>query len=319
MTPKQLEVFISVVQLGSVTAAAQKLAMSQPSVSKSLALIEQQMGFNLFERYKGKMQPTPEASELYKEALRVHQDRLRFDRFVDHLRQYRVGQLRVCATPALALNMLPQAVARFRHAFPDYGVVADMCLNNEIEEAVEGGRYDLGFMVKPGHEAGDSRLVVSQGEMVCVLSQQHPLAQQAEVRWQDIAPRELVFITTDVRLVAMIAEVAPEFRQRQVAAVETNRYSMAINLVRHGNGVTIVDHFSLLGIDTAGLAVRPFRPALPVSVVAVSDGRSALSQPAAVFAEAMKELMLESPDPPSCSGEGKEDTAERPTHPLRCL
>ncbi|WP_416260302.1 LysR family transcriptional regulator [Gibbsiella quercinecans] len=297
MTPKQLDVFISIVQLGSVTAAAAQLAMSQPSVSKSLALIEQQMGFSLFERYKGKMQPTPEARELYKEALRVHQDRLRFERFVDHLRQYRVGQLRVCATPALALNMLPRAVARFRQAFPDYGVVADMCLNNEIEAAVEGGRYDLGFMVKPGHEPEDNRLAVSRGEMVCVLPEQHPLAQQAEVRWQDISPRELVFITTDARLVAMIAEEVPAFRQRQVAAVETNRYSMAINLVRHGNNsATIVDRFSLQGIDTAGLAVRSFRPALPISVVAITDGHSVMSQPGEVFVSLMTELMAETAD-----------------------
>ncbi|GAA3894756.1 LysR family transcriptional regulator [Gibbsiella dentisursi] len=297
MTPKQLDVFISIVQLGSVTAAAAQLAMSQPSVSKSLALIEQQMGFSLFERYKGKMQPTAEARELYKEALRVHQDRLRFERFVEHLRQYRVGQLRVCATPALALNMLPRAVARFRQAFPDYGVVADMCLNNEIEAAVEGGRYDLGFMVKPGHEPEDNRLAVSRGEMVCVLPEQHPLAQQAEVCWQDISPRELVFITTDARLVAMIAEEVPAFRQRQVAAVETNRYSMAINLVRHGNSsVTIVDRFSLQGNDTAGLAVRAFRPALPISVVAITDGRSVMSQPGEVFVSLMTELMAETAD-----------------------
>ncbi|ATA26974.1 LysR family transcriptional regulator [Brenneria goodwinii] len=294
MTPKQLEVFISVVQLGSVTAAAAQLTMSQPSVSKSLALIEQQMGFSLFERHKGKMQPTPEARELYKEALRVHQDRLRFDRFVDHIRQYRVGQLRICATPALALNILPLAVARFRQTFPDYGVVADMCLNNEIEAAVEGGRYDLGFMVKPGHETEDNRLAVSRGEMVCVLPERHALAQQAEVCWQDISPRELVFITTDARLVAMIARQVPEFRQRQVAAIETNRYSMAINLVRHGsNSVTIVDRFSLQGIDTAGLAVRPFRPALQISVVAVTDGHSVMSQPGEVFVNLMTELMAE--------------------------
>ncbi len=293
MTPKQLEVFISVVQLGSVTAAAQQLSMSQPSVSKILSLIEQQMGFNLFERHKGKMQPTPEASELYKEALRVHLDRLRFERFVDHIRQYRVGQLRVCATPALALNILPRAIARFRQTYPDYGVVADMCLNNEIEEAVEGGRYDLGFVVKPGSEQGENRLMVSQGEMVCVLSNKHPLTQQAEVCWQDIDPRELVFITTDARLVAMIAEVVPEFRQRQVAAIETNRYSMAINMVRHNNGVTIVDRFSIQGCDMTGLTVRPFKPGLKVSVVAVSDGHSALSQPAEEFVRVMTELMGE--------------------------
>ncbi|QTF07934.1 hypothetical protein HC231_08305 [Brenneria izadpanahii] len=130
--------------------------------------------------------------------------------------------------------------------------------------------------------------------MVCVLPAQHPLTQQAVVRWQDIAPRELIFITTDVRMVAMIAEVVSEFRQRQVAAVETNRYSMAINLVRHGNGVTIVDRFSLQGIDTAGLAVRPFRPALQVSVVAVTDRRSVMFPTREAFAEAMKTVMAES-------------------------
>ena len=294
MTPKQLEVFISIVQLGSVTAAAAQLAMSQPSVSKSLALIEQQMGFSLFERFQGKMQPTAEARALYKEALRVHQDRLRFERFVDHIRQYRVGQLRVCATPALALNILPLAVARFRQSFPDYGVVADMCLNNEIETAVEEGRYDLGFLVKPGYEPEENPLAICRGEMVCVLPEQHPLAQQTEIHWQDIPTRDLVYITTDARLVAMIAEEVPAFRQRQVAAVETNRYSMAINLVRHGNNsMTIVDSFSLQGVDTSGLAVRPFRHALPVSVVAVTDGHSTLSQPGEVFAKVMTELMAE--------------------------
>ena len=291
MTPKQMEVFIHVVQSGSVTAAAQQLAMSQPSVSKSLALTEQQMGFSLFDRYNGKMQPTPEASQLYEEALRVHQDLVRFDRFVEHLRRYRVGQLRVCATPALALNLLPQALARFREAFPDFGVVVDMCVNHEIEQAVEEGRYDLGFVVKPGHGAPDDPLRVSAGEMVCVLPEGHPLAQQAEVNWQDIAPHELIFITTDTRLVAMIAEVVPEFRQRQVAAVETNRYSMAINLVKHGGGVTIVDRFSLLEIDTRGLAVRPFRPSLEVSVMAAVTARSLGSRPAEEFIAAMKGLM----------------------------
>ncbi len=135
------------------------------------------------------MQPTAEARALYKEALRVHQDRLRFERFVDHIRQYRVGQLRVCATPALALNILPLAVARFRQTFPDYGVVADMCLNNEIETAVEEGRYDLGFLVKPATNQRRTRWP-SAGVKWCVCCGQHPLAQQTEIHWQDIPTRD---------------------------------------------------------------------------------------------------------------------------------
>ncbi len=58
MTPKQLEVFISIVQLGSVTAAAAQLAMSQPSVSKAWRLSSSRWGSACLRRYQGKMQPT---------------------------------------------------------------------------------------------------------------------------------------------------------------------------------------------------------------------------------------------------------------------
>ncbi|MCS5969566.1 LysR family transcriptional regulator [Klebsiella variicola subsp. variicola] len=189
--------------------------MSQPSVSKSLALIEQQMGFSLFERYQGKMQPTAEARALYKEALRVHQDRLRFERFVDqHPPVSRWSVAGLCHACAGA-EYIAAGGGAFSAELPDCGVVADMCLNNEIETAVEEGRYDLGFLVKPGYEPEENPLAICRGEMVCVLPGQHPLAQQTEIHWQDIPTRDLVYITTDARLVAMIAEEVPAFRQRR--------------------------------------------------------------------------------------------------------
>ena len=55
----------------------------------------------------------------------------------------------------------------------------------------------------------------------------------------------------------------------------------------------LVHSFSLQGVDTAGLAVRPFRRAMHVSVVAVTDGHSAMSQPVEVLASVMAELMNE--------------------------
>ncbi len=292
MTPRQLEVFICVVKTGSVTEAASQLAMSQPSVSKSLALSEQQLGFSLFRRQQGKMLPTPEARELYKEALRISHEQQRFARLAEHIRHYRVGQLRVAATPALALNVLPQAVARFRDAYPDYGIVADMCLNSEIESAVQEGRYDLGFMVIPDNATSSRYPIICQGEMVCVMQEKHSLAVKPHLCWQDIDTRDLIFITTDTRLVAMVSATIPEFSQRQVAVTETNRYSMAVNMVRSGeNNITLVDSFSLKGIDLNGLAVRSFHPALAVSVVTVADEQESSSEPTAHFVSIMDRML----------------------------
>jgi DNA-binding transcriptional LysR family regulator len=288
MTPKQLEVFVHVVELGSVTAAARVLHMSQPSVSKSLALSEQQAGFDLFERIDGKMQPTPEAREVYEEARRVQQSIARFDRFLEQVRHYNVGQLRVCATPALAINVLPQAARHFREPYPDYGLVVDMYLNNEIEDAVAHRQYDLGFVVQPSHDSVPRESVVSEGQMVCVMPRGHRLASRDRVRWRDIDPRELVYITTDARIVAAMASAIDGFRERPVSALETNRYTMAINLVRQGIGVTLVDEFALAGAELDDLAVVPFSPRIPIVVTAVRAGRKVVDEQVDRFVDVMR-------------------------------
>ncbi|BAP43826.1 LysR family transcriptional regulator [Pseudomonas sp. StFLB209] len=291
MSNKQLEVFVRVVQLGSVTATAQALGMSQPSVSKSLALTEQQLGFTLFERSGGKMKATAEARQMFDEALRMQEGIARFERFVDNVKRYRVGQLRVCATPALAINVLPLIAPKLRQAFPDHGLVLDMYLNNEIEDAIARRQYDLGFLIQPLDEQAPPAGLVCAGRMVCVMQDGHPLAGRAAVNWADLDPREVIYITTDPRLVAMMASAVPGFRERPVSSLETNRYSLAINLVRQGQGMTIVDEFSLAGTPRQGLAVLPFEPAMPVAVVAAMAGRSSMSDTALRCIDALREVL----------------------------
>jgi len=73
MNLRQLEVFYAIMQIGTVSGAAKNLHVSQPNVTRVLAHTEQQLGFALFERVKGRLIPTPEAQTLLPEAERVYQ------------------------------------------------------------------------------------------------------------------------------------------------------------------------------------------------------------------------------------------------------
>lgn len=275
MDQRQIEIFLAVIRIGSVTGAADSLAMTQPAVSKSIMQMERVLGFKLFERQRGRLIPTNEAAMVFEEALHLYEETERFGRFLENVRHYKAGQMRLAATPALALNLAPIAVAQFRMDFPHYGLALDMQLNHEILQAVERRQYDLGLLVIPTVDEAPHYRLLKRGRMVCVMSRGHPLATLGEVSWSDIAPHELIYITTDMRLVSLLRESIPEFNQRPGSALETNRYSIATNLVAQGLGITLVDEFTLMGTQHENLLVRPLVPDIAVSLVAaITSGRS---------------------------------------------
>jgi len=69
---RQIETFRAVMTTGSISGAAKLLFISQPAVSRSLAHMEQRLGFALFERVKGRLYATPEAKKLHREVEAVY-------------------------------------------------------------------------------------------------------------------------------------------------------------------------------------------------------------------------------------------------------
>jgi len=292
MNQQQIDVFVAVMRLGSVTAAAQHLGMAQPSVSKSIAMAERLLGFSLFQRRKGRLVPTPEAALVFEEASRIQADMARFRRYLVNVGQFRVGRLRVGATPSLAIGMCTMAARLFRRQFPDHGLMLDMHANHEIREAVQRRQFDVGLMVAPSNGIhGEDLEILRTSPMVCVLPAGHGLARKRTVQWRDIEPRELIYITTDSRIIDRLTAQVPDFRHRSASSLETNRYNVALNLVRQGLGLTIIDAFTLIGTDLSDVVVRPFTPAVAVSLAAVIDPHSASSTPAHAFVEALRAVL----------------------------
>ncbi|WP_349295137.1 LysR family transcriptional regulator (plasmid) [Thioclava sp. 'Guangxiensis'] len=268
MDRREIEVFVTVMQLGSVSAAARLLNMAQPSVSKAIAMIERRHGISLFERHKGRLTPTEAARQLLGEASRLEAELSRFDRYVDTIRQMRPGLIRVAATPSLSLGLLPVLARLYRERHGDQGFIFDMHPNHDITAAVERGQYDLGLMVQAGADPLPGTLKIAGGHIICIMPEDHPLAAHAEIGAGDISGQDLVAITTDRDIVAMLMRNVPGFDRRSSRSLETNRYNIAVNLVRQGLGMTLVDGFTTFDLPKEGLAWRPVTPSMEVSLLA---------------------------------------------------
>lgn len=261
---KQLDVFIRIFQLGSVTAAAHMLNISQPSASKSLALLEQQVGQMLFHKTNGKMEATEAAQRLYIEAIKIQESLDKFDRSIIDIRDNQ-ARLKICATPALALNFLPPLIKQLKSELTNFGFTIDMVVNNEIEQAISQQNYDIGLKVHPLAIKQKAAETVATGEIVCVLPKDHALAKLKSLTWNDININEVIYITTDSNIIDIISHHIPDFRNRPANAMETNRYSIAINAVKNNLGITLVDEFSLFGIELDEIVIRKFSPEITLA------------------------------------------------------
>src|SRR5438094_8445000 len=114
----QLRYFVAVAEERHFTKAARGLRVAQPSVSRAIRVLEEELGTPLFHRMKGNVALTAAGEVLLPWARRVLADVGGAALEVRELADLRRGRLAARATPALTTTLLPHALARFHQSFP---------------------------------------------------------------------------------------------------------------------------------------------------------------------------------------------------------
>src|SRR6185312_15896307 len=118
MRLRYIELFHAVLNTGSLTGAAKLLNISQPAASKALQHAEHQLGFALFSRVRGRLQPTQEALLLRHRVEKIIQELHDLQRLTANIGRAESYPLRVTCTPTLAQALVPDATTLLRKAFP---------------------------------------------------------------------------------------------------------------------------------------------------------------------------------------------------------
>ena len=113
LSSKQIEIFYQVYKNNSMSRAAEKLQISQPSVSKTLAGIERNLGFKLFLRKGKKLHPTLEANELFEYALLVTNQLKNFNYIANTYKSRSSDYINIGTTPSLAETIVPKIIKNY--------------------------------------------------------------------------------------------------------------------------------------------------------------------------------------------------------------
>lgn len=257
---RALRVFAEIMRTGSATAAGKQLSLSQPAVSRLIAQLEAQVGFDLFYRDRGKLVPTADGTKLIQEVELTLASIDRFNSLVRDIAGYSAGTVRIVAPPSFAEGVLPEIVSRFRDRFPGVEFSIDS-RSVETARSMIAMRYvDCGFVKLPADESDLSiEQIVSSGS-VCVMRQDHPLAELSTITPSDIGQHPLILLGAGRHWRTQVDTAFAAFGLRPSVAIETHTHGSACALAARGNGMAILNELLVKPYLHTSLVARPFNP-----------------------------------------------------------
>lgn len=257
---RAMRAFHAVLKLGSVTAAARSLGLTQPAASRLLAQMEQELGFELFHRDRGRLVPTVDGLILFDEVERALDTVERVQDLARDIAEFRVGQLRLVAPPSFLEAILPDAIARFLADYPRVHLSIDSHGVETAKGMIASRAVDAGFVKLPLNRDDLTTRTVLISETACVLPLGHPLADLEEITPQDLKGVPLVMLGRGQQFRAQVEAAFASAGAVPRIQIETHTVASACALVARGVGVAIVNEDLAKAYMRGHTVVRRFTP-----------------------------------------------------------
>jgi len=290
MRLRHIEVFHAIYMTGSVTNAAEFLHVSQPSVSKVLAHAEQQLGFALFERIKGRLIATEEANLLFGEVDKMYQQLRSVRHCALNLKNKSSGKITIGLAPALGFELIPQAVARYNKLNPQVHIHLQTMHHDEVRQALTEHKIDFALMFSPPPLPGIKQQLVCLSQLVMMYPRDLLPDIPTHVSLDQFEHQEVIGIGDSGPLGDLLWHRLTEDDIAINTNITVQTYFIAARLVAQNIGVCAIDEFTARGNLSDKVAIAAIKPALNFNLTVLRLEDKNLSQIANDFLELVIEF-----------------------------
>ncbi len=277
---KQLRAFCHTAVDGSMSKAAEKMDLSQPSVSLLIRALEKELGHQLFGRQGPRIYLTAEGKNLLHMALPLVEgiDNLPVA-FDEQVNKHISGELHIAASEVMLLQMLSQILRRYHSAYPQIRV----CLHNVTTPdgltQLQAGEIDLaiGALIKVPQDVIFTPLC--DYDPVLILPNDHALAGRTTVRLEEISPYGLILPPRELTTAQMVEMVFSQHNINYSVVMEARGWQVIKKYVERDIGVAVVPRICLTQHDD--LATIPVGQYFPRCSYGLVIRRHQLLSPAA--------------------------------------
>jgi DNA-binding transcriptional LysR family regulator len=190
MELRHLRYFVAVAEALSFTKAAGKLHTAQPSLTRQIKDLEEELGVRLLNRTKQQVSLTDEGRSFLIDAKRLLDLAGEMVHSVQRLKRGEVSALNVGYVTNLFYDFLPTTLDSFRRLFPNVSInLFDMSCGDQFR-AIAAGKIDLGFvgLHEPIEMRGLQFRTIASYKTVIALPKSDPMARKSVVNLKDLAP-----------------------------------------------------------------------------------------------------------------------------------
>jgi DNA-binding transcriptional LysR family regulator len=292
MRMRQIEAFHAIYVSGSISGAARVLNVSQPSLTKVLQHAEQQLGFALFRRVKGRLVATDEAHVLFREVSDVHDRLSSLRKTARNLRSGSAGNVRVAVLPALGLDIAPAAVAKFRKTHPSVTFDVMTLHHDDVLRSLYERRSEVAIAYAPAPHPRLKVIELGTAELVLLCRRDTTkLPARIDLTW--LQGKDIIGLSSSGPVGDLFSAALARLHVTASEMISVQTFYLAAALVRHGAGIAIVDEPTAYATRDPQIDFRFFEPPMRFSVCAIHLEDRPLSQLARGFVEAMREQLLD--------------------------
>jgi DNA-binding transcriptional LysR family regulator len=257
MEIRQLNYFLNVADQLSFTKASQILHISQPSLSKVIQIIEEELGVILFDRSTRRLQLTDDGKILVKFANTIMSSLEDLHVALAEGKQFKKGTIKLGLPPVIGVSFFPSIIAKFRNLYPQVQIQLIEEGGKIVEQSLLDGKIDLGVVVLPVNENNFETLPFVERCLSLIVHANHPLATKENIRLSELKNEHFILFKEGFSLYDRVREACISEGFEPLIAYESSQWDFIGEMVAADLGIALLPDMVCSKIDSRQIKVIP--------------------------------------------------------------
>ncbi|MFC7064152.1 LysR family transcriptional regulator [Halobacillus seohaensis] len=264
MDIRQLSYFLEVAKYKSFTKASNELHISQPTLSKKVKSLEDELNIALIDRSARQITLTEAGEVAYEQAQIIVESLESFSTHLHDLMNVKKGKIKMGIPPLIGFLFFPKIIKEFNSIYPDVEIKLMEHGANKVKKEVNDGLLDLGVVVLPADKKVFDIVPFIYEELMLFTHSSHPFAHRETVEVKDLEDESFILFSEDFALHDRIIQECRRAGFRPNVAYESSQWDFISGMIGENLGISIFPQSIAAKLDSELVRAVPIvNPVIP--------------------------------------------------------